>query len=99
MLFRSLDKTLAEIEKSGAQGLAVQADMSKAADIERFMKAVVERLGSEVLRAAASPTVKEALVRQGLTPAPLAAAEYDALLRSEFSKMQKMFRDAGVKVE
>lgn len=41
----TLDKTLAEIEKSGAQGLAVQADMSKAADIERFMKAVVERFG------------------------------------------------------
>lgn len=40
-----LDKTLAEIEKLGAQGLAVQADMSKGDDIERFMKAVVERFG------------------------------------------------------
>ncbi len=40
-----LDKTLAEIQKFGAHGLAVQADMSKAADIERFMKAVVDRFG------------------------------------------------------
>lgn len=40
-----LDKTLAEIEACGAQGLAVPADMGKSADIERFMKAVVDRFG------------------------------------------------------
>src|SRR5512147_360444 len=33
-----LDKTAAEIRKAGAEVLAVSADMSKAADIERFMK-------------------------------------------------------------
>jgi 3-oxoacyl-[acyl-carrier protein] reductase len=40
-----LDDTAAEIQKFGVQGLAVQADMSKAADVERFMKAVVDRFG------------------------------------------------------
>ena len=30
--------------------------------------------------------------------APLAAADYDALLRAEFVKMQKMFRDAAVRI-
>jgi NAD(P)-dependent dehydrogenase (short-subunit alcohol dehydrogenase family) len=35
----------AEIQKFGVQALAVQADMSKAADIERFMKAVVDKFG------------------------------------------------------
>jgi NAD(P)-dependent dehydrogenase (short-subunit alcohol dehydrogenase family) len=40
-----LDKTAAEIRKTGADVLAVAADMSKAADVERFMKAVVERFG------------------------------------------------------
>ena len=40
-----LDRTAAEIGKTGADVLAVAADMSKAADIKRFMKAVVERFG------------------------------------------------------
>ena len=40
-----LDKTAAEIRKSGAEVLAVSADMSKTADIERFMKAVIDRFG------------------------------------------------------
>jgi 3-oxoacyl-[acyl-carrier protein] reductase len=40
-----LDKAAAEIKKTGADVLAVAADMSKAADVERFMKSVVERFG------------------------------------------------------
>jgi len=40
-----LDKTAAEIKKLGADALAVAADMSKAPDIERFMKAVIGRFG------------------------------------------------------
>jgi 3-oxoacyl-[acyl-carrier protein] reductase len=40
-----LDKTAAELRKTGAQVLAVSADMSKAADIDRFMKTVIERFG------------------------------------------------------
>jgi NAD(P)-dependent dehydrogenase (short-subunit alcohol dehydrogenase family) len=40
-----LDNVAADIQKFGVQGLAVQADMSKPADIERFMKAVIDRFG------------------------------------------------------
>ncbi|MBI3044833.1 MAG: SDR family oxidoreductase [Betaproteobacteria bacterium] len=40
-----LDRTAAEIRKAGAEALAVSADMSKAADIERFLKAVLDRFG------------------------------------------------------
>jgi 3-oxoacyl-[acyl-carrier protein] reductase len=40
-----LDNVAADIQKFGVQGLAVTADMSKAADVERFMKAVVDRFG------------------------------------------------------
>jgi len=40
-----LDSTAAEIKKAGAEVLAVSADMSKAADVERFMKAVIDRFG------------------------------------------------------
>ena len=40
-----LDNVAADIQKFGVQGLAVPADMSKPADIERFMKAVIDRFG------------------------------------------------------
>ena len=40
-----LEQVAAEAQKHGVQALAVTADMSKAADIERFMKAVVDRFG------------------------------------------------------
>jgi len=40
-----LDRTAAEIRKAGAEALAVSADMGKAADIERFLKAVLDRFG------------------------------------------------------
>jgi 3-oxoacyl-[acyl-carrier protein] reductase len=40
-----LDKAAAELKKAGAEVLAMSADMSKAADIERFMKAVVDHFG------------------------------------------------------
>ena len=87
--------TLAEsgmpgFELAGNQGVTVPAATPKA---------VVERLSTEVLRAADTPAMRETLARQGLTPAPLAAADYDALLRTEFVKMQKMFRDAAVRVD
>lgn len=42
---QALDDTAAQIQKFGVQGLGVKADMSKAADIESFMKAVIERFG------------------------------------------------------
>jgi len=40
-----LDETAAAMSKFGVQTLAIPADMSKAADIERFMKAVVDKFG------------------------------------------------------
>ena len=40
-----LERTSAELRKSGAEVLAVSADMSKSADIARFMKAVIDRFG------------------------------------------------------
>jgi 3-oxoacyl-[acyl-carrier protein] reductase len=40
-----LDQTAAELKRAGTEVLAMSADMSKAADIERFMKAVADRFG------------------------------------------------------
>jgi 3-oxoacyl-[acyl-carrier protein] reductase len=40
-----LDRTSAELKKKGSEVLAVSADMGKKADVERFMKAVIDRFG------------------------------------------------------
>jgi NAD(P)-dependent dehydrogenase (short-subunit alcohol dehydrogenase family) len=40
-----LDRTAEELRKRGAEVLAVTADMSKSADVERFMNAVIARFG------------------------------------------------------
>jgi 3-oxoacyl-[acyl-carrier protein] reductase len=40
-----LEDTAAELRKAGAQVLALSADMSRKADVERFIKAVIERFG------------------------------------------------------
>jgi len=40
-----LDQTAKEISARGSEVLALQADMSKTADIEKFFRAVVERFG------------------------------------------------------
>jgi len=40
-----VDSVGAELQKTGAQVLAMSADMSKLEDIERFMKAVVDKFG------------------------------------------------------
>jgi tripartite-type tricarboxylate transporter receptor subunit TctC len=87
--------TLAEsgmpgFELAGNQGITVPAATPRA---------VIDRLSTEVLRAVALPAVNDSLLRQGLTPAPLASADYDALLKADFQRMQKMFRETAVKLE
>ena len=87
--------TLAEsgmpgFELAGNQGVTVPTATPQA---------VIDRLSAEIVRAAASPGMKDSLIRQGLNPAPLGNIEYAALLRAELQKMQKMFRDANIKID
>lgn len=62
-------------------------------------KEIVERMSAEVLRALQTPEVKQSLFRQGIEAAPLGTAEYDALIRKEIPRIQKIVRDAGIRLE
>lgn len=62
-------------------------------------KDIVERMGSEVVRALRTADVKESLFRQGIEAAPLGPAEYDALIRREIPRIQKIVREAGIRLE
>jgi tripartite-type tricarboxylate transporter receptor subunit TctC len=62
-------------------------------------KEIVERMSTEVLRARQTPEVKQSLFRQGIEAAPLGTAEYDALIRKEIPRIQKIVREAGIRLE
>ena len=82
------ETAIPDFELAGTQGLVVPAATPKA---------VIARLSAEIGRAMALPAIHDNLVRQGLHPAPMNSAEYDAFLRAEFLKLQKLFRAANVK--
>lgn len=62
-------------------------------------KEIVDRMSAEVLRALQIPDVKQSLFRQGIEAAPLGTVEYDALIRREIPRIQKIVRDAGIRLE
>ncbi len=82
------ESVIPDFELAGTQGVTVPAGTPKA---------VINRLSAEIGRAVALPAIRDSLIRQGLHPAPLGTGEYEAFIRSEFSKMQKMFRAANIK--
>ena len=82
------EAVIPDFELAGTQGITVPAATPKA---------VIARLSAEIERAVALPAIRERLVRQGLHPAPLNSGEYDAFLRSEYLKIQKMFKTANIR--
>src|SRR5450759_3899379 len=77
-----------DFELAGNQGVTVPSATPKA---------VINRLSTEIVRAVALPGIRDSLIRQGLQPAPIGPGEYDAFIRAEFVKIQKMFRAANIK--
>ena len=82
------ETAIPDFELAGTQGVIVPAATPKA---------VINRLSAEIMRAVALPAIRDKLIGQGLHPAPLDSGEYDAFIRAEFVKMQKMFRAANIK--
>jgi tripartite-type tricarboxylate transporter receptor subunit TctC len=62
-------------------------------------KDAINRLGAEIVRALNLPEVRESLFRQGIAAAPMGTAEFDALIRAEIPRIQKIVRDAGIRLE
>jgi tripartite-type tricarboxylate transporter receptor subunit TctC len=62
-------------------------------------KEAISRLGAEIVRALNLPDVRESLFKQGIAAAPLGPAEFDALIRAEIPKIQKIVREAGIKLD
>ena len=62
-------------------------------------KATVERLNAEIVRVVQLPEVKDGMMRDGFIVNPLGPAEYETFLRAKFKQIQKIARDAKIKVD
>jgi len=62
-------------------------------------KEAVNRLSAEILRALQLPEVKDVIAKGGLNLAPLGAAEFDAFLRAEMERNEKIARAVNLRID
>jgi tripartite-type tricarboxylate transporter receptor subunit TctC len=62
-------------------------------------KAVVSRLGKEIVSAIKTPDVQARFLGQGLDPATSTPEEFSALIRSDLVRWEKIIRQAGIRAE
>jgi tripartite-type tricarboxylate transporter receptor subunit TctC len=61
-------------------------------------RALVNTLNKEVVRILDLPEMKERLLTQGATPAPMSPEEFDAFIRSEVKRFAKVLIAAGARI-
>jgi tripartite-type tricarboxylate transporter receptor subunit TctC len=62
-------------------------------------KNVVERLGAEIRDALQRPAVKDILGKQGLSPAAMMPGEFDAFLRTEMQRNERIIKLLNLKID
>ena len=62
-------------------------------------KEAVSRLSAEILRALQLAEVKEGLVKQGFSAAPMRAEEFDVFFRAEIRRYEKIAREINFKID
>ncbi len=79
-----------EFDLAGAMGVFAPSATPKAA---------VERLNSEIMRAVQLPEIKTGLLRDGFVVSPIGPAEYDVFMRDKILQIQKIAKDANIKLD
>jgi tripartite-type tricarboxylate transporter receptor subunit TctC len=62
-------------------------------------KVVIDRLNAEIIRALELPEVRDPLVRQGLTPAPMSPEQFTAFIRNEMERNAAIIKTLSLKIE
>ncbi len=62
-------------------------------------KVAIERLNADMLRAMDLPEVKDQMTRQGMQPATMMPEAYDAFLRAEGQRNERIIRSLKLKIE
>jgi tripartite-type tricarboxylate transporter receptor subunit TctC len=60
---------------------------------------IVDKLNTEVNKVLARPDVKEILAKQGAIPMSMTPSEFDAFLRTQIAKWEKVVTSAGLKLD
>jgi tripartite-type tricarboxylate transporter receptor subunit TctC len=62
-------------------------------------KETISHLSAELLRAMQIPEVRDALIKGGIYPAPGGPEDFDAVMRSDIRKIQKIVKEAKLKLD
>ena len=62
-------------------------------------KDTIDHVSAEMLRAMQLPEVRDALLKAGILPAPAGPEEFDAIMRADVRKIQKIVREAKIKLD
>jgi tripartite-type tricarboxylate transporter receptor subunit TctC len=60
---------------------------------------IVDRLNAEIGKILNRPDVKETLAKQGAVPMTMSPAEFDAFVRAQIAKWEKVVRSAALKFD
>jgi tripartite-type tricarboxylate transporter receptor subunit TctC len=60
---------------------------------------VIRRLHAELLRAIASPDMRERLMTSGLEPAPITPEQFSRMIVSEVERWKRVAKESGIKQE
>lgn len=85
-----IESGLADFDMTGGMGVFAPAATPKEA---------VERLSSEVVRTLQLPEVQAGLIRDGFAVGAMGTAEYNSFVRARMQQIQKIAKEANIKVE
>ncbi len=60
---------------------------------------IVQRLNKEINAILAAPDIQQVLAREGITPHPGSPSAFDALIRADYQRWQKLAKDANLRTE
>ena len=86
------------LEEQGVPGFEVSA-WTAVATPAGTPAAINEKLSAAVVKIVASPQFAEKIAPMGMTPRKGGAAEFDALLRSEYARWERVVKESGAKVD
>jgi tripartite-type tricarboxylate transporter receptor subunit TctC len=86
------------VAESGVPGFEVTAWFGLSAPA-KTPRPILDRLGSEVVKAVKSPDLRERLVAAGADPVGSSAEEYTAFIQREIAKWSKVIAAAGIKAQ
>ena len=62
-------------------------------------RAILAKLGADVVKAVASPEMKQKLAEQGMTPKPTTSEEFSSYLKRDLAKYAKVVKESGIQVD